>query len=393
LRAIRAAILLALACALVRPGGTAQADCDYESQAANCGDGEPYNGYWWSYGGSLPTWVPGMVSIETWFLPAPLYAEGRAAYYAPHVMEATAEYRGLSLEGYVDGVSLMSPADIGLEVWLRPPGGEWEGPFLVVDCARKNDIWPIVAVRGELVEVGWRTAERWGMKGPLQDVQVSKWPPAALVAEPEDFREWWKERAEFTGRWDGGALYGGGSRWRVNGEWRTYAQPEPPPAVKEEPTAEPTPDERPLRVETNRSSLSVSPAETPEPQGGTPMFANVLTPEQLTVVGWVLGLIQLGKILWNLLRFKKPSATAIRIVVFVVAVPIAYIFAHVTAPVGISDPMALAEWVIGTAATVLLLTRLVYDNLLGGFLDWVDEKLITAVTSRVSFLKVLKLAP
>jgi len=398
LRTIRAVIFLALACALLLPGARANADCDYESQAANCGDGEPYNGYWWTYGGSLPTWVPGMVSIETWFLPAPLYTEGRAAYYASGVMEATAEYRGFSLAEYVDGVSLMSPADIGLEVWLKPPAGEWEGPFLVVDCARKADIWPIIMGRNEVVEVGWTTAQRWGMRGPLEGVRVSKWPPADLGdARPDDFRTWWGERAKFTGRWDGSALYRGGTTWRVDGEERTYAQPDRP-APTETPTAVraalTTPDPDLLRPAPDRASLeTVSPVETPEPEGGQSMFENVLTPEQLTTLGWVLGLVQLGKILWGLLRLPKPKPIHLRILVFVVSVPIAYFFAHVAPPVGITEPMALAEWVIGTAATVLLITRLVYDNLLSGFLDWVDEKIVAKVANVFKFLKVFKFAP
>ena len=85
-------------------------------------------------------------------------------------MEATAEYRGLSLEGFLDGVALMSPTDIGKTAWIRGPNG-WEGPFLVVDCAQRDDIWPIVRYRREVVEVGWETKERWGLESPI-DVEV-----------------------------------------------------------------------------------------------------------------------------------------------------------------------------------------------------------------------------
>lgn len=122
-------------------------------------DDDPYNGYRWVDG----TQVPGYISIEFWYTRAPLYTFGGAVFYAPRVMEATADYRGYSLEGYLDGVAMMSPADIGRTVWLKPPGEPWEGPYLVVDCARRADMWPIAIVRREVVEVGFTTALRWGM--------------------------------------------------------------------------------------------------------------------------------------------------------------------------------------------------------------------------------------
>lgn len=122
-------------------------------------DDNPYNGYTWDDG----SWVPGYISIETWYTRAPIYSFGGAVFYAPFVMEGTARYRGYSLDGYLDGVAMMSPADIGRTVWLKRPGGEWEGPFLVVDCARRGDMWPIAITRGEVVEVGFSTALRWGM--------------------------------------------------------------------------------------------------------------------------------------------------------------------------------------------------------------------------------------
>ena len=121
-------------------------------------DSDPYNGYWW-YG----DWVPGLISFESWFTPAPYFSYGNAVFYAPNVMEGTARHRGFSLDGYLDGVAMLSPADIGRTVWLRRPGHEWEGPYLVVDCARRGDMYGTIVHRDEVVEVGFRTALRWGM--------------------------------------------------------------------------------------------------------------------------------------------------------------------------------------------------------------------------------------
>lgn len=120
----------------------------------------PYDGYWWY---NQESWVPGYISLETWYTPAPRRIIGGAVFYAPGVMAATAKVRGFSLSGFVDGVSLMSPADIGRVVWLKRPKHAWEGPFLVVDCARRGDMYPIIVGREEVVEVGWDTAVRWGM--------------------------------------------------------------------------------------------------------------------------------------------------------------------------------------------------------------------------------------
>lgn len=133
---------------------------------------ELLNGYTWID----DNWVPGLINIDTWFTPTPMYAKGRAVFYGPHVMEGTARWRGLSLEGYRDGVALMSPADIGAPVWLRRPGYSWEGPFLVVDTAARIDMYSVITHRKEIVEVGFQTALRWGMvRGGEGGWQTEQW--------------------------------------------------------------------------------------------------------------------------------------------------------------------------------------------------------------------------
>ncbi len=145
-----------------------------------------------------------LVTHDTWMRGHPVYSEGAATFYAPGVMEATARVREMSLDGFVDGVSLMSPSDIGKVVWIKY-NGEWEGPFLSVDTAQQNHMCQAVQSRGEVVEVGYETAHEWGMtdwpkvhewKTP---VQVSLFPPVFLEPfgiEPVNFPEWWSVRAE-----------------------------------------------------------------------------------------------------------------------------------------------------------------------------------------------------
>jgi len=145
-----------------------------------------------------------LVTYDTWMTGHPAYGTGAAVFYEPGVMEATAYVRGMSLDGFVDGVSLMSPSDIGRVIWIRY-NDIWEGPFLSVDTAQQNHMCQAIQTRGEIVEVGYKTAERWGMTDWPDvhewktDVEVSLVPPVFLDAfdlESVDFPEWWSNRAE-----------------------------------------------------------------------------------------------------------------------------------------------------------------------------------------------------
>lgn len=174
-------------------------------------DADVYDGYQWWGGG----WVPGYISLDSWFMPSPPYTVGSATYYAPYIMEATAAARGLSLARYRGGISLMSPADIGKTVWIRRDGtGVWEGPYLDVDCARRGDIWPIVYYRHEVVEVDFNTAVRWGLAEwggsggwtpthyvePNVEVWVGDRPEHHDLYPLLDYRGWWLSRARFSTR-------------------------------------------------------------------------------------------------------------------------------------------------------------------------------------------------
>jgi len=175
-------------------------------------DGIEYNG--WHYGLNNK-WIPGMPSFASQFMVAPDLFMGDVWPYGPGVMEGTAEYNGLSLDNVVDGVALMTCADHGGLVWLKRPRYEWEGPFKVVDCARRNDIYNTTVHRDEAVEVGFETAVRWGMstkpelingewvqywtQGIVHDVIVSKIPPDQLSGDEEivDYSEWFLDRVTF----------------------------------------------------------------------------------------------------------------------------------------------------------------------------------------------------
>jgi hypothetical protein len=175
----------------------------------------------------LDGWIPGWITWQTWFTSAPQHSIGNSVYYAPGVMEATAEYRELDLEGFLDGVSLMSPADIGKTVWIKHPEHGWEGPFLSVDCAQQNDMYNAVVYRGEVIEVGFVTAEKWGMV--IQGMW--KWEPVSWrldgvevfigeelpdeLDEPIDYLDWFLDLVEFRTRWNRRPVFYPPTTWRL----------------------------------------------------------------------------------------------------------------------------------------------------------------------------------
>lgn len=118
---------------------------------------------WQSYTDQLGRCVPGLISIDTWFQPMPQWTRGKAVFYGPSVMEATARWRGIDLSHYVDGIALPSCYHIGQTAWIHRGDGVWEGPYVVADCAGRGDMYSAVVYTGEVVEVGWKTATRWQM--------------------------------------------------------------------------------------------------------------------------------------------------------------------------------------------------------------------------------------
>jgi len=90
---------------------------------------------------------------------------GQATYYSDGLMEQVAANRGMDLTGYVGGVALNHPDNLGDQVWLLwPLEGQLTGPHLVVDCAAAQHIAEREA-RGYVVEVDARTARRIGFYG------------------------------------------------------------------------------------------------------------------------------------------------------------------------------------------------------------------------------------
>lgn len=141
--------------------------------------------------------VPGRITKDSWYLGGPAHLIGIGTYYSTGIMERVAQNRGMSLDRYKDGVALMSPSDLGKTVWLRRPGHGWEGPFLVVDCSARLDMFVNTGINGMVVEVGHVTAARWGMAGGINGIEVYKGSSPPDGGRATFYRTWWLARVQF----------------------------------------------------------------------------------------------------------------------------------------------------------------------------------------------------
>lgn len=235
-------LLLALPLSLVWQTTDAQANpyvpCIIEPEGPQCSDDSVWNGYWWKN----EVWVPFYPSIESWFqypddLTDPVFMEGNALFYGRGVMEATAHWRGLSLENYVDGIALMSPAYIGLPVWIWTEETGWMGPFLVVDSAARGDMYPQIKLYDEVAEFGWKTAiklemvdERRRVSEWKKRIKISTVPPWCLGdTEAVDYASWWLSNAKPADNFNMRTpVYRSPSTWKIDGKWVTFTRPSSP---------------------------------------------------------------------------------------------------------------------------------------------------------------------
>lgn len=233
------------------------------------GDTDKYNGYYYDDPQTNSElccrkryWIPGVVDVESQFLIMPDIVIGSAWAYGPELMLATAHHHNMNLDDVEGGVAIPFCSEIGNYVWILRPynegilgAGEWEGPFRVVDCAGRGDLYNVIAIRGEVVEVDFNTAKKWTMVKDIEmigedqakftwdfrsvdDVIVSKINPDCLSDDFEPVRldEWFKDRASFYKDEDEYNKHFGDQlmildeyyheerymMWRIDGEWRRF---------------------------------------------------------------------------------------------------------------------------------------------------------------------------
>jgi len=196
----------------------------------------PWNGYVDHWGNE----VPGLITNDFWMTSTPEHTYGKMVFYGYGAMEATAEYRGFDTSDCIGNIALMSPIDIGRKAWIKVDS-EWYGPFCSVDCARKGDMYSIVVIREEVVEVDIHFAEKFGMVTINSDYtyDVHKWfkrvelylPPkynqSKLPEEgtPISYTDWFLENVEFATGYEPPIIDMGNFAWKEYGKdkyWRSY---------------------------------------------------------------------------------------------------------------------------------------------------------------------------
>ncbi len=117
---------------------------------------------------------------------SPLPISGLAMYYNPGVMERVLAFRRQA--GHVTEcpecigyAAMLRAGDLDRRVWLKRPGHLEEGPFWVIDVAATKHIAYLLQ-RGWVVDVDYRTAQRWGMRGPIPVTVLERPSPEALLA-------------------------------------------------------------------------------------------------------------------------------------------------------------------------------------------------------------------
>ena len=102
-----------------------------------------------------------------------------------------------------------------------------------------------------------------------------------------------------------------------------------------------------------------------------------LTGDQISALSLLtLAIIQGLKFVWvGLLKWRKPTKAQMRLLVFVLSVPIGLVFSGLTLP-SITDPLEFAQALIATAGQVLVYSGLVYQFMLNDLLGWLDKPLV-----------------
>jgi len=134
----------------------------------------------------LPVILPAILA-SGWLTPTEqIQISGQAARYDPGLMGIAAANNGYDLSGYLGGVAVMAKADKGRSLWLRfsagKKAGQWQGPFLAVDCAQEEHYDGLVA-RGRVVEVSWHTWQENGLPETPVPVDVRFRPPIPFFPE------------------------------------------------------------------------------------------------------------------------------------------------------------------------------------------------------------------
>lgn len=142
--------------------------------------------------------------VPTWHShnAVPDYFTTRAIWQNRGVIEASAAYNGLVLDGFDGAVALNSCAMVGSTVWVRKNASE---PFLrtiVADCSQVVHVYFHTVYVDSGIELSYELAEHYGMFEAdtvgLYGFEVCTVESVSLcVGDPVDYRDYFLENLEF----------------------------------------------------------------------------------------------------------------------------------------------------------------------------------------------------
>ena len=155
-------------------------------------------------------WIPGYISNDFYWNQRVDHFVTRALWQSEGQIELTAAQKGIDIQtaGFADGVAVpwYIPAREFASVWLKRPESDWEQmPFLALDCPRQEHQYHHVMIMDSGIELGYRTAEAWGlieaaMNGQgygLYGVEVCIGNLNKCAEEPVDLGSWYEQNARF----------------------------------------------------------------------------------------------------------------------------------------------------------------------------------------------------
>lgn len=132
-----------------------------------------------------------LLALASWAAPQPQYSAGLIVNYGgDDVISANAAFHGYDLAGYYGGAASVSPAMLGRIMWARAEGGNWHGPFLIVDVGARVDAYRQIFEIGKVAEIPRTALAAMGETHGLQGyVFFGTCPPPAdsIFYEPQPY--------------------------------------------------------------------------------------------------------------------------------------------------------------------------------------------------------------
>lgn len=143
-------------------------------------------------------YVPQDIPLVEWLPETPAHYSTRAIWMADGVIEISATFNQLTMEGVEGFVALTDCSRVGSDIWVRPPQQEW-ARVRVADCAMpEHEYFHIVYVDSG-IELSYELAQHWGVinhRNPDGGIGVYGFEVCLTALDlcngtPVDYRQWY----------------------------------------------------------------------------------------------------------------------------------------------------------------------------------------------------------